>query len=44
MSEAVGAALKKIVAFILCDKELRDKAFVIIGSIIAGLLNLLYEL
>lgn len=41
MSAAVGAALKKIAAFILSDKELRGKAFVIIGSIIAGLLGLM---
>jgi len=41
MSAAVGAALKKIAAFILSDKELRGKLFVIIGSIIAGFLGLL---
>lgn len=41
MSTAVAAALKKIAAFILSDKELRGKTFVIIGSIIAGLLGLM---
>ena len=41
MSAAVAAALKKIAAFILSDKELRGKAFVIIGSIICGFLGLL---
>lgn len=41
MSAAVGAALKKIAAFILSDKELRGKAFVIIGSIIAGFLGVI---
>lgn len=41
MSTAVVAALKKIAAFILSDKELRGKTFVIIGSIIAGLLGLM---
>ena len=41
MSAAVGAALKKIAAFILSDKELRGKLFWIIGSIIAGFLGLL---
>ena len=41
MSTAVVAALKKIAAFILSDKELRGKTFVIIGSIIAGFLGLL---
>ena len=39
MSTAVAAALKKIAAFILSDKELRGKTFVIIGSIIAGRLG-----
>ena len=41
MSTAVAAALKKIAAFILSDKELRGKVLVIIGSIIAGLLGLM---
>lgn len=41
MSTAVAAALKKIAAFILSDKELRGKTFVIIGSIIAGFLGLM---
>lgn len=41
MSAAVAAALKKIAAFILSDKELRGKLFVIIGSIVCGLLGLL---
>ena len=41
MSTAVAAALKKIAAFILSDKELRGKVLVIIGSIIAGLLGLI---
>ncbi len=41
MSTAVGAALKKIAAFIFSDKELRGKAFVIIGSIICGFPGLL---
>ena len=41
MSAAVGAALKKIAAFILSGKEVRGKLFVIIGSIIAGFLGLL---
>ena len=41
MSTAVAAALKKIAAFILSDKELRDKVIVIIGSIIAGFLGLM---
>ena len=41
MSTAVVAALKKIAAFILSDKELRGKTFVIIGSIIAGFLGLM---
>lgn len=41
MSTAVAAALKKIAEFILSDKELRGKTFVIIGSIIAGLLGLM---
>lgn len=41
MSTAVAAALKKITAFILSDKELRGKVLVIIGSIIAGLLGLI---
>ena len=41
MSTAVAAALKKIAAFILSDKELRDKVLVIIGSIIAGFLGLM---
>lgn len=41
MSTAVAAALKKIAAFILSDKELRGKTFVIIGSIIAVLLGLM---
>lgn len=41
MSTVVAAALKKIAAFILSDKELRGKTFVIIGSIIAGLLGLM---
>lgn len=41
MSAAVAAALKKIAAFILSDKELRGKLFVIIGSIVCGFLGLL---
>ena len=41
MSTAVVAALKKIAAFILSDKELRGKVLVIIGSIIAGFLGLM---
>ncbi len=41
MLAAVAAALKKIAAFILSDKELRDRLFVIIGSIICGFLGLL---
>ena len=41
MSTAVAAALKKIAAFILSDKELRGKVLVIIGSIIAGFLGLM---
>ena len=41
MSTAVAAALKKIAAFILSDKELRGKTFVIIGSLIVGLLGLI---
>lgn len=41
MSTAVAAALKKIAAFILSDKELRGKLFVIIGSIVCGFLGLL---
>ena len=41
MSTAVAAALKKIAAFILSDKQLRGKVLVIIGSIIAGLLGLM---
>ena len=41
MSAAVAAALKKIAAYILSDKELRGKLFVIIGSIICGFLGLL---
>lgn len=41
MSAAVAAALKKIAAYILSDKELRGKAFVIIGSIVCGFLGLL---
>lgn len=41
MSTAVAAALKKIAAFILSDKELRGKMFVIIGSIMAGFLGLM---
>ena len=41
MSTAVAAALKKIAAYILSDKELRGKAFVIIGSIVCGFLGLL---
>ena len=41
MSAAVAAALKKIAAFILSDKELRGKLFVVIGSIICGFLGLL---
>ena len=41
MSAAVAAALKKIAAYILSDKELRGKLFVIIGSIVCGVLGLL---
>ena len=41
MSAAVAAALKKIAAFILSDKELRGKLFVVIGSVICGFLGLL---
>ena len=41
MSAAVAAALKKIAAFILSDKELRGKLFLIIGSIVCGFLGLL---
>ena len=41
MSATVAAALKKVAAFILSNKELRGKAFVIIGSIICGILGLL---
>lgn len=41
MSTAVAAALKKIAAYILSDKELRGKLFVIIGSIVCGFLGLL---
>lgn len=41
MSAAVAAASKKIAAFILSDKELRGKLFVIIGSIVCGVLGLL---
>ena len=41
MSAAVAAALKKIAAFILSDKELMGKLFVIIGSIVCGFLGLL---
>ncbi len=41
MSAAVAAALKKIAAYILSDKELRGKLFVIIGSIVCGFLGLL---
>lgn len=41
MSAAAAAALKKIAAFILSDKELRGKLFVIIGSIVCGILGLL---
>lgn len=41
MSAAVAAALKKIAAYILSDKELRGKAFVVIGSIVCGFLGLL---
>ena len=41
MSATVAAALKKIAAFILSDKELRGKLFVIIGSIVCGFLGLL---
>lgn len=41
MSAAVAAALKKIAAYILSDKELRGKLFVVIGSIICGFLGLL---
>ena len=41
MSTAVAAALKKIAAFILSDKELRGKVLVIIGSIITGFLGLM---
>ena len=41
MSAAVAAALKKIAAYILSDKELRGKLFMIIGSIVCGVLGLL---
>lgn len=41
MSAAVAAALKKIASFILSDKELRGKLFLIIGSIVCGFLGLL---
>ena len=41
MSAAVAAVLKKIAAYILSDKELRGKLFVIIGSIVCGVLGLL---
>lgn len=41
MSAAVAAALKKLAAYILSDKELRGKLFVIIGSIACGFLGLL---
>ena len=41
MSAAFAAALKKIAAYILSDKELRGKLFVIIGSIVCGFLGLL---
>lgn len=41
MSATVAAALKKIAAYILSDKELRGKLFVVIGSIVYGVLGLL---
>ena len=41
MPAAVGAALKKIAIYILCDKDKRGKLFVLIGSIAAGFLGLM---
>lgn len=42
MSAAIISVLKKIAIYILSDKEKRGKLFVIVGSIIAGALGLMF--
>ncbi len=42
MSAAVAAAVKKIAVYILGDENKRGKLFVAVGSIIAGLLGLMF--
>lgn len=42
MSAAIISVLKKIAVYILSDKEKRGKLFVIVGSIIAGALGLMF--
>jgi len=42
MSSAIISVLKKIAVYILSDKEKRGKLFVVVGSIIAGALGLMF--